>query len=131
MLPMTFAPTLAADLAATGQDRLGFRIRAVTARVGDKIVGIGGLSFLDDGTVLAFCHLTDAARRRKVALHKAALAALARAKASGIRRIVATADPEQPAAERWLERLGFVSALALGIEPIHINGHTVFIRQDR
>jgi|SRR5215510_831103 len=128
---MEFAPTVVADLAATGQDRLGCRIRAVTARVGDEIVGIGGFSFLDDGTVLAFCHLTDAARRRKVALHKAAIAALARAKASGFRRIVATADPEQPAAERWLERLGFVSARALGLEPTHINGHSVFILHDR
>lgn len=83
------------------------RVRAVTGRVGDEIIGIGGLVYLPDGLMGAFARLTPEARRRKVQLHKTALAMLESARARGIRQIVATADPTEPAAERWLERLGF------------------------
>lgn len=124
---MTFAPTVAADIEAIGEKVPDYRIRAVTARIGEKVVAIGGLGFQANGTVTAFCHLTDEARHRKVALHKAVKAGIEQAKARGIGRIVATADPEQPAGERWLERLGFVSAESLGLTPTHLNGHNIFV----
>jgi RimJ/RimL family protein N-acetyltransferase len=40
---------------------------------------------------------------------------------SGIRRVVAAADPAQPAAERWLERLGF--------SPVEVDGTTIYLWQ--
>lgn len=84
-----------------------YRARALTAFEGDKILGIGGIAMLPDGTALAFLHLAEGAERKSVTLHKAALKILADAKARGIRTIVAQADPCRDTAERWLMRLGF------------------------
>jgi hypothetical protein len=77
---MTFAPTVAADIAAIGGEP-PFRLRAVTARVGERIVGIGGFGYLEDGSVLAWASLTDEARRHKVSLHKRVCKALRWARA--------------------------------------------------
>jgi hypothetical protein len=91
-----------------------------------RIVAICGLGFLQDGTVMAFCHLTDEARRRKFSLHKEMCKRLAWAR-THYRRIIALADPEIPTAERWLERLGFKPA----DPPTEINGQKVFVWQTR
>lgn len=73
-----------------------------------------------DGTKIAFCDLTDEARRYPVTMHRAALKTMALARELRIRRLVATTESGHPAAERWLLRLGF--------EPREICGKKVFIR---
>jgi hypothetical protein len=123
---MHFSPTIAADFDTIGAHRLDYRIRGVTAHVNGRIVGLGGLGFLPDGTVLAFVHLTDEARSAKFALHRRVCRELASAR-KRYPRIIALADPDEPAAERWLERLGFSPA----DPPAAINGHKVFAWQTR
>lgn len=96
------------------------RVRAFAAVVDDdRVIGVGGLAFLPDGTTAAFVHATDEARNHRFAAHKAGLRAMEEAKRLGIRRIVATASPEVEAAERWLLRLGFREA--------EVDGAKVFI----
>jgi hypothetical protein len=121
---MHFSPTIAADFDAIGAPRLDYRIRGVTAHVNGRIVGIGGLGFLPDGSVMAFAHLTDEARAARFALHRKVCRELAAAR-KRYPLIIALADPDQPAAERWLTRLGFKPA----DPPAAINGHKVFAWQ--
>lgn len=109
----TLTPTTQADIDQTEGGPIEHRIRAVTARLGDNIIGVGGLGF-KQGQVVIFAQLTDAIRKYPVQLHKTALAVLADARARGIRQIVTVADPAVPASERWLERLGFVPETILG-----------------
>lgn len=72
------------------------------------ILGLGGIAFMPDGSRMAFTELTDAARKRPLALHKAALACMDYARRTGIRELIACADmASSPNAERWLSRLGF------------------------
>lgn len=129
MAEMIFRPTVADDLAAVGEEAPAFRIRAITGRIGDDVVAVGGFAYHEDGGVMAFATLKPDARKRPIALHKAARAAIADAVRRGARRIVATADPSVEAAERWLESLGFVSAENLGLSTTDIGGHKLFIWQ--
>lgn len=108
-----FAPATKADFEAFTAANLGVpmvppvRCRAYAARVDGRLIGVGGIAFMPDGTRVAFTELTDEARRYPVALHKAALRTLALARELGIKRLVATTFSGHPAAERWLVRLGF------------------------
>jgi N-acetylglutamate synthase-like GNAT family acetyltransferase len=106
-MTVTIRPTVADDLALLTDEPLPFRIRALTAEIDGKVAGVAGISFLPNGTVVAMAELTDDMRRHKFTLHRAAVKFLADVRASGIRELVATADPCFPAAERWLRRLGF------------------------
>lgn len=106
-MTVTIRPTIADDLPALTPEPLPFRIKAITGLIDDQIVGVGGIAYLPSGTVVAMAELTDTARKHKFTLHRAAVKFLAEVRASGIREIVATADPCFPAAERWLRRLGF------------------------
>lgn len=118
MAKMTIAPTTPEDVRDFLMVKLPYRIKAMTARVDDRIVAIGGLTFLPGGTVTAFLEADDEARKHPVTLHKAVLAGLKDAKANGYRVITALADECIEAAPRWLKRLGF--------EPRKIEGETVF-----
>lgn len=100
-------PTVAADLPALTSEPLPFRIKALTGVQDGAIIGIGGLGFTPDGTVIGFAELTAAARACKFALHRTALRVLAEARAAGVREIIVSADPAFEAAQRWLDRLGF------------------------
>jgi hypothetical protein len=106
-MAIVITPLTAADIAEISSEPYPYRVSGFTARLDGTVIAIGGATHLPDGTLLAFAHLTDEARRRKVWLHKQAKRVLARLTAQR-RRIVATASPEIPAAQRWLERLGFV-----------------------
>lgn len=100
-------PTVAEDVPRLIES-LPTRIKALTVTKGDEILGIGGLTFMPDGTVAAFVMQQDgAALKYPIATHKAALRVLREAKADGHRRIVATTQAGNPRAERWLLRLGF------------------------
>lgn len=94
------------------------RVRALAGRgeTGD-VLGIGGIAFPDGGQAFAWADLQDAARMHPVSLHRAGLRILRMARDMGLRRLIATADMvASPAAERWLERLGFVKETEHGIE---------------
>ena len=86
-----------------------YRAIALTGRNADgKIVGIGGIAFPNIGIPFAFSDLTEEARQNPIALHKAALRLLELAKSKNIKQLAASADmAASPAAERWLQRLGF------------------------
>jgi hypothetical protein len=84
-----------------------FRVRAFTGEVDGRPVAIGGIAYLENDVFGAFLHATDEARKYPVTLHKAGLMILREARALGIKRMVAMADPSVDAAERWLARLWF------------------------
>lgn len=115
-------PTTQDDVERFFGKPLPYRARALTAFVGDKIIGIGGVAMLPDGSALAFLDMAEGAERYAVTLHKTALRVLSDAKQRGIRKIAACADLTKPAAVRWLIRLGF--------HPVEIDGETVYICQD-
>ena len=102
---------------------LPWRIRALTALAGDTIVGIGGLSVLPDGTMMAFLQVTEEdAKRYPVALLRAAKRTIQQAIDAGTRRIVAKVDDSREAAPRFLEHLGFVRCS-------DVDGETVYLWQ--
>jgi RimJ/RimL family protein N-acetyltransferase len=113
-------PTVAADL-----DRFAwrnrYRLRAWTALHEGRIIGIGGVQIMDDGTQIGFADLMPELRCHPLALHRAARRFMGEIRRAGSRRVVAMADPEQPAARRWLERLGF--------KPVEIDGTKVYLWQ--
>jgi hypothetical protein len=114
-------PTLPEDLAQVISEPLPFRIKAITAHVDGRVLGIGGLGYLPNGIVGAFVAMNEEGRNYPVAIHRAGLAAMEMIRQSGERRVVAIADHFIPAAERWLERLGF--------EAVTVDGVTAYIWQ--
>lgn len=110
-------PAVEADFVALAGEPPPVRVRAWTGADGDMVLGVGGLAFVE-GAVVGFAELSPEARAHPVALHRTALRFLARARAMGIRRIVAHAADDVAAAERWLLRLGF--------EPVEVDGKRVF-----
>src|SRR5438046_1497902 len=100
-------PTTPEDVLEFKQRTPPYRIKALTGRVDGRIVGIGGIAYLPDGTLVAFLEATDEARKHAVTLYKAAKQILQDAAASGHRKIVAIGDPEIDAVPRWLKHLGF------------------------
>lgn len=80
-----------------------------------KVVGLGGVAFLPDGRKMLFSELTEDARKRPVALHRAAVRLLEKLKSEGITSLIATTSESGPeAAERWIRRLGFTFVLEQG-----------------
>ena len=113
-------PSMLADLEHLAW-RNRHRLRAWTELVDGRVVGIGGVQIMEDGPVVAFVDLTEEARRYPLSLHRAAVRFMQELRRSGIRRVMATADPAQPAAERWLDRLGF--------SPVEVDGTTIYLWQ--
>jgi RimJ/RimL family protein N-acetyltransferase len=106
-------PATRADFDALIDEPLPYRVRAVAAERGGKLVAVGGLAFQPDDTVTAFLILAPGERGApgfRLALHKAGLRMMADARRLGIRRVVASAEHNNPAAEPWLARLGFERA---------------------
>jgi RimJ/RimL family protein N-acetyltransferase len=111
-----FRPTVTSDLNAVIGEPLPYRIRALTAVLQDpdspaddgKILGVGGLAFPPNSPVWAFVQQAPEAKNYPVAFHRAGLMAMKMIRESKIREVVATCDADNPAAIRWLRRLGFV-----------------------
>lgn len=105
---VTILPTQAEDVEefCPGQTT-PYRLRAWTARIDGKIVGIGGFGMMPNGTAIAFLNGTDDLRgKAALSLHRAVKRAIADL-ANRKRQIIATCDQNIEAAERWLKRLGF------------------------
>ncbi len=119
MVRVALRPTVASDLPHVIGEPLPFRIRAITAHIGDQVLGVGGLGYLPNGVVGAFVAMNAEGRRYPAAIHRAGLAAMRMIRQSGERRVVAIADEFVPGAARWLERLGF--------EAVTIDGLTAYV----
>lgn len=125
MPKVTLGPTIAADLAHVIGEPLPYRIRAITALIDDRVIGVGGIAFPPHGPAIAFVQLSPSprrdtagdgerttasmpeARRYPVAFHRAGLMAMEMIRKSPITQVVATADAGSEVAVRWLKRLGF------------------------
>lgn len=83
------------------------RLWGYAAEIDGEVVAFGGLAFMPEYAV-AFVQGHEHIPKFPLAFHKAVKRGLQEAKDRGITRIIATADENVPAAERWLERLGFV-----------------------
>lgn len=120
---VTLRPTIAADLPHVIGEPLPHRIRAITALAGDKVLGVGGIGFRPDGTVIAFVSMLEEARRYPAAIHRAGLLAMRMMRESGVPRVIAEAQADNPAAEPWLLRLGF--------RPVDIDGRKAYVWEAR
>jgi hypothetical protein len=107
---VTLRPTVPADLSAVIGEPLPFRIRALTVLDGDRVLGVGGIGFPANGPVIAFVQQAPDAHKFPIAFHRAGLAAMQMIRQSGVAEVISSADPENPKALRWLERLGFTLA---------------------
>jgi hypothetical protein len=124
MPKITLRPTIPADLPHVVGEPLPYRIRAITALAGERIIGMGGIAFPPVGPAIAFVQLVPSAeerdgrkpdgaagipeaRRYPIAFHRAGLMAMKMIRASDAAQVVATADAGSAAAVRWLKRLGF------------------------
>jgi hypothetical protein len=130
MPKVTLRPTIPADLPDVIGEPLPYRIRAITALVDERVIGIGGIAFPPQGPAIAFVQLAPSspsrvgairddrnvdesipeARRYPIAFHRAGLMAMAMIRASGAEQVIATADAGSAVAVRWLTRLGFKTA---------------------
>jgi hypothetical protein len=115
---VTLRPATRSDFDTLSAEPLPYRIRAFAGEAGGDLLGIGGLAFPPDGTVIAFLQAGAKARNYPVSLHRAALRVLGEARRLRIPRVVAVAENGVEAAARWLVRLGF--------ERSHIDGHEVW-----
>lgn len=112
---VTLRPTKPADLVGFIKDLLPHRIKAITALIGDRVIGIGGIGFRPDGIVIAFAELSDEFRKYPIAVHRAGRMGMALIEASGMPMIVAEAQANNPAAEQWLLHFGFRAVDTCGV----------------
>lgn len=110
----TIRPATRADIDQLISEPLPYRVRAFAVEDNGKLLGVGGFAYQPNDTIAAFVLKAPGAGRYKVALHRAGLMAMAEARASGFRRVVALAEKTNPAAERWLARLGFKQVMVEG-----------------
>ena len=105
---LTIRPSIPGDFKQIDKE-LPFRVKSLTGLVGDRVIGVGGIGTMPNGTKIAFTWLSDEARKSyPKELHFTAKRFLRQAKEEGVKRIVALADLEMSsAAERWLKYLGF------------------------
>jgi hypothetical protein len=116
---VTLRPTIAADLPLCFAAALPHRIKAITALAGEEILGCGGIGFRPDGTVVAFAQILPTARRYPAAIHRAGRMAIDLMVRARVPLVIAEAQDDNPAAERWLLRLGF--------ERTEISGFKAFV----
>jgi RimJ/RimL family protein N-acetyltransferase len=121
-MPVTIRPTVAADFDHLVHRPPPFRLRALTVLDGDRVLGIGGVALPPHGTPLAFVEQAPDAKRYAISFHRAGLLAMRMIRDLGLNEVTATCDPDDPAALRWLARLGFVLSDA---QPI--DGRVLFV----
>jgi hypothetical protein len=114
-MAVIFRPTVSGDLPHLTDKPLPFRIKAWTALIDGRVIGVGGIGFMPDGAVVALAQMTDEMRAHRFALHRAAKRFLADVKASGIQELVTLADQDITGAENWLHHLGFVPVVRNGV----------------
>jgi len=105
---VTLRPTVAADLAIAGDSPLPHRIRAITAEIDGRVIGVGGIGYRPDGVVFGFVHALPEAKNYPLAFHRAGRMAMAMVEQLKLPCVIAEPQANNPAAEPWLKRLGFV-----------------------
>lgn len=111
MTKVTIRPAISSDLKAFTADALDFRIRAITLVIDGNVQAIGGLGFPERGPVVAFMDQCTDLRKYPVAIHRAGIAGMKLIRDSGLNEIVATVDPANRRALRWIKHFGFVEAV--------------------
>lgn len=120
---VTLRPTVAADLPFLIAVPLPHRIKAITAELEGRVIGIGGIGYRPDGTVIAFVQMSDEARKYPVAIHRAGLMAMEMIRKARVPLVIAESQDGNPAAVPWLLRLGF--------RPVLIDGASAFVWERR
>lgn len=122
IVPATRGDYEAATAALHGRSEAApTRIIGFAGKIDGRVIGVGGVAFYPNGARVAFCDVGDEGRRYKVALHRAALMTILKARAMGVRRLVV---PEQGMHEKtpwWLIRLGF--------DRVSIGGVSFYVRE--
>lgn len=116
------APASAQDFLAYSGQLPPYRVMAWSAKVGDRVIGLGGVVLLPNSLPLAFLDVGDEARRYPKTLHKTGRAFIAWLRAKGLRTVVATTFTQVERADEWLIRLGF--------KPVQHGDVTVFLLED-
>lgn len=116
---MRLEPAAPADFAALVGQQPVARVRAISAWLGDELIGVGGFLTHADGTVWASMAVTDTYRKYPAALWRGAVEAMRMAGRLGIREVRAIADADQPAAARFLDRLGYELIGEISGEPLY------------
>ena len=111
---VTFRPATRADIDRLIDEPLPYRVRAFALEVNGEFLGVGGFAYQPNDTIAAFLLKVPGAEKYKFSLHRAGLKVMEEAKAAGFRRVVALAEKTNPAAERWLKRLGFKQVMVDG-----------------
>lgn len=107
-------PATRADIDTLIDEPLPYRVRAWAVEDGGVLLGVGGFAYQPEETIAAFVLKAPEAGKYPVALHRAGLMAMKEARRLGYRRVVALAEKTNPAAKRWLARLGFSPMLIDG-----------------
>ena len=100
-------PATPADIDAYAVEQSPYRVRAYTALVNGRIIGLGGVAYLPNGAVMAFLNINEDARSYPVTLCKVAVRVIREAHERGVKTINAVCDDKIEAAPRFLRRLGF------------------------
>jgi len=108
---------------ATGRDFIEYagqlppyRVKAWTAKLDGRVIGVGGLLLMPGGERYAFMDVSEEARRFPKLMHKTGLAFIREAVETGSGPIVATTMTDVPRAGEWLKRLGFVEHEVKGMK---------------
>lgn len=108
MTKVEIAPATAEDIASFYPQAVLWRVRALTMRVDDVIVAIGGHAVMPDGVNVAFVEISEeTCRRYPLALERGARRFFKETKDRGTVRLIASCQAGREAAARWLAHLGF------------------------
>lgn len=108
MTRVVVRPAVVEDIPHFFDGPLPWRIKALTGFVDDEPIGIGGVAFPPGGGPLVFSSFKEKARAYPIEMHRAGLRLMKELRDQGVHSVRATAEEGIPAAERWLQRLGFV-----------------------
>jgi RimJ/RimL family protein N-acetyltransferase len=101
-------PTTADDIAAFFPRAAPWRVRALTAKVDGKIVGIGGYAILPNGERIGFMEVPEEnCKAYPVVLYRATRKFFGELREAGVSKVTVYPDKTREAAVRWLEYLGF------------------------
>lgn len=116
-----FRPTIPDDFLDLQGEPPAYRCRGFTAVLDGKILGIGAIVHPPSGGAWASCLITEEGKKFPAAIHRAGLHLVKTCKELGLRKVMATAQPNNLKAEDWLIRLGF--------HPAEYAGQKVFVWQ--
>jgi hypothetical protein len=118
---IVFRPAVRADFERLAGCGPAARVRGFSAYLGDELLAVAGLVYKPDG-IWASTLIAPHGRKCPAAIWRGGVKLVAMAQAAGIRTLLATAAASEPAAQRFLVRLGFRD---LGIQDQ--DGKTIYV----